>query len=250
MFRVKTKIVLQARRALINATFSFKILSLDKIYFGKKRGSLIFGGKSYLPNFSMKKTLLFISLFSISSLRAVSKRNGQQTELKEELSIAKTWSVIVGGASFVLVVSYLYFLKKSHDNNEFLKACKAKDAIKVKDLMGSRWVDINAKDMYDDAALHLAVSRGSLEIVDLLLNHPKINVNITTIEGDTPLHLSVYQDSFEIINRLLAHKNTKLDVQNIEGETPISLVKSKQRFVSGYEYDSILELMEAESEEE
>ncbi len=48
--------------------------------------------------------------------------------------------------------------------------------------------DINAKDQQDQPALWQAVRRNFVDIVDVLLKYPTLNINIQNNEGSTPLH--------------------------------------------------------------
>ncbi|KAJ5264615.1 hypothetical protein N7505_007408 [Penicillium chrysogenum] len=62
--------------------------------------------------------------------------------------------------------------------------------------------------------LHRAVSYGSskhLEIVNLLLSDPRVNVNCTDKDGNTPLWLSTYSSCDEITERLLAEKGINVN---------------------------------------
>lgn len=46
---------------------------------------------------------------------------------------------------------------------------------------------INAADKFGSTALHRAVSKCNMSVIELLLNQPKINVNAMDCEGNSAL---------------------------------------------------------------
>jgi ankyrin repeat protein len=75
--------------------------------------------------------------------------------------------------------------------------------------------------------LSVAIINNKRDIIDLLLNHPKIDVNVYVnvdvkykyIDG-TVLHIAIRTNDIEIVNLLLSHKNTK-DKINVNKNTPL-----------------------------
>ncbi|OGE46852.1 hypothetical protein PENARI_c099G05954 [Penicillium arizonense] len=59
--------------------------------------------------------------------------------------------------------------------------------------------------------LHLAIQNKRLEMVNLLLSHPRANVNCKDKDGNTPLWLSTYSSCDGIAERLLAEKDINVN---------------------------------------
>ena len=65
--------------------------------------------------------------------------------------------------------------------------------------------DINAADKFGSTALHRAVSKGNISIIELLLNQRCLNVNAADCEGNTPLHIAAEETKVDIAKMLLKH---------------------------------------------
>ncbi len=65
--------------------------------------------------------------------------------------------------------------------------------------------DINAADKFGSTALHRAVSKGNISIIELLLNQRSLNVNAADCEGNTPLHIAAEETKVDIAKMLLKH---------------------------------------------
>lgn len=89
-------------------------------------------------------------------------------------------------------------------------------------------IDVNEKciEINDDkearsSALHMAISEDNIEIIKLLLSHPKIDVNSTAsmkasnneISGLTALHDAVKDEKVEIVELLLSHPKINVFMQ-------------------------------------
>ncbi|RUO96861.1 ankyrin repeat-containing domain protein [Jimgerdemannia flammicorona] len=110
--------------------------------------------------------------------------------------------------------------------------------------------NINHTDGIGNTALHYATKFGSLNCLDLLVEHNDIDVNIKNrLEEDTPLHLAIaYKDdpdvALAIIESLL---DCKADprIQNKNRLMPLQLVDSTnkelrdllQQVIAGYQVD-------------
>ncbi|KAF9237095.1 ankyrin repeat-containing domain protein [Melanogaster broomeanus] len=89
--------------------------------------------------------------------------------------------------------------------------------------------DINCIDVLGNTPLHLAVSSGSAESVELLLEVDGCDVDPQNFEGDTPLHLAVQiqdPDARQAIVSLLVEDAGAVDsikLTNKAGQTPKAL---------------------------
>ena len=71
--------------------------------------------------------------------------------------------------------------------------------------------DIDVRE--GDTALHIAVFKGDLEVVKLLINHPRINVNLENKDGERPIVLLFRQNRMRtrILKILLEKTSLELD---------------------------------------
>ena len=75
----------------------------------------------------------------------------------------------------------------------------------------SNKIKLNYKNDYG-TLLHIISERGGhIELLKLLLSHPKINVNIKDGMGRTPLHLACKNNSLEKVQLFLTHSKIKID---------------------------------------
>lgn len=89
--------------------------------------------------------------------------------------------------------------------------------------------DINCRDILGNTPLHLAVSGGWVNYVDLILGAPLCDVDIQNNRGDTPLHLAVQIRDPEarkaivtlLIKEAEAYESTRL--KNKANQTPKDL---------------------------
>jgi ankyrin repeat protein len=89
------------------------------------------------------------------------------------------------------------------------------DAVKRLLRTKTKGLELEARDRYGYTPLHLAVWSQRLEVVDLLLKHPRTSVNCKDQDGNTPLWLSTYMSCDEITERLLDERS--IDINFIGG---------------------------------
>ena len=87
--------------------------------------------------------------------------------------------------------------------------------------------DPNERSPFGVSCLMHAARRGHLDILELLLRHPGIDVNTpdnSNLTGGTPLHWAVSGGSVQIVERLLNQPNLDcLDARDVHGYTPLML---------------------------
>jgi ankyrin repeat protein len=82
-------------------------------------------------------------------------------------------------------------------------------------------IDPNQKaDSSHTSPLHNAARKGSLRVVELLLNHPKINPNCKDCWANTPVHLAATSGHIDVIRLLLLRKDIDVQSKNNRGRTP------------------------------
>ena len=77
----------------------------------------------------------------------------------------------------------------------------------------------------DKTALHVAVNRGNVDMVRLLLDY-KANVNMQDEDGDRPLHLCAFSSEPEVAALLIQH-GANPNLMNHRGATAMIIAAAK-----------------------
>lgn len=80
--------------------------------------------------------------------------------------------------------------------------------------------DINARDGLKNTALHLAIKRGDVGILQLLCNNSKIDVNVKNDMGRTGLEIAVRKDDLTMTN-IMIEAGADLNIINKSGKTAL-----------------------------
>ena len=81
----------------------------------------------------------------------------------------------------------------------------------VERLLGQKGLNLDIQNRKGYTPLHLAIQSKRLEMVNLLLSHPRANVNCKGKDDNTPLWLSTYSSCDGITERLLAEKDININ---------------------------------------
>ncbi|OON15692.1 ankyrin repeat protein, partial [Opisthorchis viverrini] len=96
----------------------------------------------------------------------------------------------------------------------------------VVDLLVMRGARVNATNMGDDTALHLAASHGHIDVVHFLLKCHRFNVDVANEHGNTPLHYACFWNHLEISEHLIKN-GASLMQENKYGETPLEIARPR-----------------------
>ncbi|CAH1992175.1 unnamed protein product [Acanthoscelides obtectus] len=107
-------------------------------------------------------------------------------------------------------------------------------------------VSANSTDNEKRSALHVAVSKGYADIVELLLHHGA-DPNKRDIIHNTPLHLAACIHNFAIISMLI---NAKADVSclDLQGRSPFHLASSKLQILQKGWREGAIEMIKLREE--
>eukprot|EP00036_Acanthoecidae_sp_10tr_P008829 CAMPEP_0182915798 /NCGR_PEP_ID=MMETSP0105_2-20130417/546_1 /TAXON_ID=81532 ORGANISM="Acanthoeca-like sp., Strain 10tr" /NCGR_SAMPLE_ID=MMETSP0105_2 /ASSEMBLY_ACC=CAM_ASM_000205 /LENGTH=375 /DNA_ID=CAMNT_0025052689 /DNA_START=278 /DNA_END=1405 /DNA_ORIENTATION=+ len=83
-------------------------------------------------------------------------------------------------------------------------------------------VDLNKQYQFGATYLHVAAVCGYTQVVQHLLEQPKVNPNIRDVDGNSPLHLAVFFQQYECVMYLVA-KGADLKLRNKLRQKPIVL---------------------------
>jgi len=93
--------------------------------------------------------------------------------------------------------------------------------VSMVELLLAHKADIRAKDNYGRTPLHEAIVSGSKGVVEALLAH-KANINAKDKQGGVPLHWAVGRGNIALVRLLLAYK-PDVNVQDSKGRTPLDI---------------------------
>ena len=102
---------------------------------------------------------------------------------------------------------------------ELFEGCREGDIVKVAALLAQN-VDANAKNDFGVTPLHIAASRGFIDIVLLLINKG-VAVDSTDVDGVTPLHLAGQGGHLEVVMLLVQTKKVDINAKCGDGWTPL-----------------------------
>lgn len=100
---------------------------------------------------------------------------------------------------------------------QFFRAVQTDDAATVKKMLGTVIQPDMRNPVGGEPALVLAAREGSMQVLDVLLAYPGINVDATAINGNTALMMAAYKGNMPAVHALLA----KGAAVNRPGWTPL-----------------------------
>ena len=117
-------------------------------------------------------------------------------------------------------------LRTSHMSldSELLEAARKGDARRVRELL-DKGANVNARDEYGLAPLHVAAFNGQLDVARLLIDRGA-DVNAIDELGETPLHWAAFNGHVDVA-RLLLERGADASVRDDEGKTPLDLAREK-----------------------
>lgn len=92
-------------------------------------------------------------------------------------------------------------------------------------MLVSKGARLNATNMGDDTALHLAAAHGHRDVVMLLLKN-KADINLLNEHGNTPLHYACFWGYRDIAEDLI-NSGAIANISNKYGEIPFDKCKGK-----------------------
>lgn len=93
-------------------------------------------------------------------------------------------------------------------------AAQARNTAALKAFLAQPGVNINMRDAHGDTALHLAAD---IDVAGMLLNRG-IDANIKNVDGNTALHSALEECKTELVDLLLQHTKLDEDMPNEKGE--------------------------------
>ena len=114
-------------------------------------------------------------------------------------------------------------LTNSIKSNPFLSISSNFSVEELYNILSKNPYLINTEDEKNETFLSYAIKRNNIDIINLLLTSPIINLTYQNEKtGNTYLHLAVIHQNIKLIKQLL-EKNVFIDIQNNEGNTVLHL---------------------------
>ena len=114
-------------------------------------------------------------------------------------------------------------LTNSIKSNPFLSISSNFSVEELYNILSKNPYLINTEDEKNETFLSYAIKRNNIDIINLLLTSPIINLTYQNEKtGNTYLHLAVIHQNIKLIKQLL-EKNIFIDIQNNEGNTALHL---------------------------
>lgn len=82
--------------------------------------------------------------------------------------------------------------------------------------------DVNQLDGEGRTPLFIAIEQGHQEVIDILLNHPNVEVHVAD-QPVPPILMAIFNNNLPVVERLLAMEKTDPNVQSIDGDTPLKI---------------------------
>ena len=107
-------------------------------------------------------------------------------------------------------------------SKQIIKAAKAGDVLRIKELLATDTELINARDKDGSTPLHCATWKGQQEVVSLLLEAgAEVNShNSNDHWGTTPLHAAAHANQAAIAQILIDH-GADVNARDMTGQTPL-----------------------------
>jgi ankyrin repeat protein len=100
--------------------------------------------------------------------------------------------------------------------------------------------NVNTINIHNQPRLMDACAYGYTEMVELFLNHPKININIQDNDGYTALIFASVNSQYHIVKRLLIEPKINIELKNSKGYFFINKIKDKSFLIDYYFQKKIL----------
>ncbi|XP_077659934.1 ankyrin repeat domain-containing protein [Aspergillus fumigatus Af293] len=94
-------------------------------------------------------------------------------------------------------------------------------------LLDHGW-NVNDEDAEELTPLLLAAKEGYSSVVQVLLNHPQINLHAQDHCGSTALHAAAKEGHLEVVKLLLTEGSIDVNVKDKDGVTPLCLLLTKE----------------------
>ncbi|MEO0469970.1 MAG: ankyrin repeat domain-containing protein, partial [Bacteroidota bacterium] len=131
-------------------------------------------------------------------------------------------------AATMLEATTLSGINKPMDGEYYLLRAVRKEALPVlRVLVSQPQTDMNVQNDDGQSALHMAVEKGNVDLVNLILKG-KPELEPRDRAGDTPMHIAIREDQDQIVDALL-EMDQRYNASNRRGQTPLHLAIARDK---------------------
>jgi ankyrin repeat protein len=115
--------------------------------------------------------------------------------------------------------------------------------VEIRQLLATPGFNVNQQDRFRRTPLMMTIEKNNLEIVNILLNVPGIDVNVVSEDRNrTAMIISCIYCNIDIIRRLIQH-GADLNVHDINGDTPLIIASCNNSLTNNENSQVVRELI-------
>lgn len=111
----------------------------------------------------------------------------------------------------------------------------------IPNIDGENYVNIINQEVNGESALHIAIDKNHMDIVNMLLGNPSIDINIENSDGFTPVIYAILNNNLELVKKLV-NKGAELYDGDLTDYFPSALAQSLSSDVDDDIFEYILTL--------
>lgn len=170
-------------------------------------------------------------------IQLVGNKSGSDLKNNQELKSLKTAITrekkglkrLVGGGSRIGTADIFSNKKQQADIKKLFQLVNDNELLKLENLLDTNIYDINCCDDKQRTCLHIASSKGNLEIVRLLISYGA-NPNIRDCVSNLPIHLAIISSHVPVVT-LLLEAGTDIQSLDLNGNTVLHLAGTRLRWL-------------------
>jgi ankyrin repeat protein len=147
----------------------------------------------------------------------------RQTPLLRAVTVRRT--IIM---DFLLREPHVNVNCTDHNGRNALILAVISGNVHVVERLLSKGVDVNGKDRWGQSALAYAAMQNILEVLQALLDDPRVDSNSKNNLGTAPLSIAAWYGDHRVVSLFLRYGNIDADLHNENGDTALSIAEARR----------------------